>query len=81
MTPNQHDELLKELASTKTLVLDMHHRLFGNGQPGFVASMDTRVKTLENTKSKGQGAIWAVTVLLAIAQAAYWISSKIKLTN
>lgn len=64
MTHQQSDDLVR----TKTLVEDMHHRLFGNGQPGIIATMDSRVEKLETVKHKGQGVLWTLTVIVAIVE-------------
>jgi len=77
MTPQQAEEVIKDLASTKAIMLDMHHRLFGNGQPGFVTTVDKRITALEHVEAKGKGALWAATALLGILETVHWIWSKV----
>lgn len=45
------------LAEVKTIVTDMHHRLFGNGQPGIIATMESRLDELEAQKHRVEGAV------------------------
>lgn len=52
-----------DLIRTKTLVEDMHHRLFGNGQPGIIEKQDKRIKTLEEVEAKGKGAMWTFGII------------------
>lgn len=46
-----------QLGRIDTLVSDMHHRLFGNGQPGIVAEYNSRLSELEAQKNRVEGAI------------------------
>lgn len=46
-----------QLGRIDTLVSDMHHRLFGNGQPGIVAAYDERLTELETLRHRFEGAI------------------------
>lgn len=52
-----NDERNDTLVSIQTTVEDMHHRLFGNGQPGIVKVFDDRIKVLETEKAMTAGAI------------------------
>lgn len=56
------------LTRVSTLVEDMHHRLFGNGQPGIIKDFDMRLKELEQVKHRGQGALWTTTAIVAIIE-------------
>lgn len=61
-----------QLGRIDTLVSDMHHRLFGNGQPGIVAEFNHRLLDLEADKNKVVGAarllkIVAVSTPVAVA--------------
>lgn len=64
MTPEQ----VADLVRTKTLVEDMHHRLFGNGQPGILDKQDRRIKTLEEVEAKGKGVIWTVGIIVTVIE-------------
>lgn len=46
-----------QLTRVVTLVEDMHHRLFGNGQPGIVKEQNDRLDRLEAEKDRFSGAI------------------------
>lgn len=52
-----NDERNDTLVSIQTTVEDMHHRLFGNGQPGIIDRFDARIKDLEAQKSRVLGAV------------------------
>ena len=67
-------ELIKNQAQTGQLVLDMHTRLFGNGQPGVLQmlheadkSVDIRVSKLETTSAV---TAWKLGTMSAFAGAA-----------
>lgn len=51
------DERNDTLVSIQTTVEDMHHRLFGNGQPGIITIQDNRLKELEADRNKVLGAV------------------------
>jgi hypothetical protein len=46
-----------QLARIVAVVEDMHHRLFGNGQPGELADLKNRASSLEEFKNKVLGAL------------------------
>lgn len=52
------------------MVEDMHHRLFGNGQPGELDRiavrlnvMDEEIEEIKRDKARAKGAIWALSAL------------------
>lgn len=53
MTRDEQEQLTKVV----TLVEDMHHRLFGNGQPGYIKDNDKRVLALETDQNRVKGMI------------------------
>lgn len=59
MNDAERDELLIRL---ETIVTNMDHRLFGNGQPGVVKEHEDRLKVVENFRYYllGIGAVIAV---------------------
>lgn len=56
----------KVLTQIETTVNDMHHRLFGNGQPGIITLQDNRLKELEADRNKVLGAVKLVRFLAII---------------
>lgn len=61
MTPEQYEDLI----TTKTLVQDMHHSLFGNGQPGVIKDLQVKIEGLEKTKSRSEGVLWALSGIVS----------------
>jgi hypothetical protein len=64
---------------------DTHHRLFGNGQPGELASLDERVKDLELHDASDRGArnenkkwsAWIAAVVGAIVSGVFeWLTHR-----
>lgn len=55
-----------KLERIEYMVEDMHHRLFGNGQPGFVEKSDERLKELESYRSFIRGAAWVIGGLFTL---------------
>lgn len=55
MDATQEIEQVQTIARVETLVLDMHHRLFGNGQPGVLAEFEKRLATVETARSELRG--------------------------
>jgi hypothetical protein len=66
MTPETESQLMQTLGRIDSRVDDMHDRLFGNGQPGFVATTETRLKSLENTEAKARGAFYTLSILFTM---------------
>lgn len=63
------DQQIEDLATTKAIVLDMHHRLFGNGQPGEIQVLRAAVTELQAFKNKVYGLVatsGVLTVLMGI---------------
>jgi len=63
----------QQITRTMTMVEEMHHRLFGNGHPGELAQLDTRITTLDKdvddlkqSKSQAKGAFWALSGLFTL---------------
>lgn len=57
------------LERIKLVVEDMHTRLFGNGQPGFVDKTDLRLRDLEGSYARAKGfvgALWAAISFLGL---------------
>lgn len=46
----QFQEMLERQVRIETIVTEMDHKLFGNGQPGVLKLLDDRVKDLEGWK-------------------------------
>ncbi len=61
MTSEQYEDLIE----TKTLVKEMHHYLFGNGQPGIIKEIQTKIDRLEKTKSRSEGVLWALSAIVS----------------
>lgn len=64
-----YDESQK-LTRVETMLEDMHLRLFGNGQPGELAKLGTRMDAMDDeidglkeTKAHAKGAMWALGAL------------------
>jgi hypothetical protein len=53
---------LERLVRTETLLLDIHRRLFGNGQPGEIEVIKQRLSVLEKW-------LWRITGFLGLATA------------
>ncbi len=54
---NEQITRVDTLARIDTMVSDMHHRLFGNGQPGIVAEYNNRLKELEAERNRVIGMV------------------------
>lgn len=54
----------ERLARIETLCEDMHTRLFGDGRPGVLESLDERVDHLERTEAKAKGALGVISALV-----------------
>ena len=61
-----NQEQIQDLVEVKTLIVDMHKRLFGNGQPGIIKEHNERLSDLEEIKAKGTGAFWVLGCLITI---------------
>lgn len=57
----------QQLTRVCTLVEDIHHRLFGNGQPGFIKDSEDRIKSLENYRSYVRGALVVISMVAGAA--------------
>ena len=69
-------DIQSQLAVTHNTVLDMHHRLFGNGQPGEIEKLNTRISStndrvgkLENWRWYLLGAVAAVSTTIGLSLA------------
>ena len=51
-------------------VNDMHHRLFGNGQPGEISELRARISSQEEFKNKVLGALTIIATGVTIIGAA-----------
>ncbi len=59
-----------KISSIETIVKDMHVRLFGNGQPGELTRIGSRIAdvekdldTLKEDRAKAKGVLWTLTGL------------------
>jgi len=76
MKPDKQSQLLEDVASIKTILDTMNRRLFGNGQPGYIQDMDTRIDVLEKDRAKASGIMWVLGVLFSFfggAEVLHWI--------
>ena len=48
------------------MVDDTHHRLFRNGQKGFVDKTNDRLDDLEDTKQRGVGIAWFLGIITSV---------------
>lgn len=65
----QHEQLTSlttQQAITQTLVIDIHTRLFGNGQPGELDKLDARLKEQERVINWAKGAVAVILGLLSL---------------
>lgn len=60
------NDLCEQAALTQQMVADMHHRLFGNGQPGVIKEITDDISKLKGWQSKIIGFTAAVTFGLSI---------------
>lgn len=67
MTNNpQHDtDMAERLMRIETIVERLESRLLGNGQPGELDLMRTRLYMLEKLEAKGRGALWIVGLIIS----------------
>lgn len=63
---NENIRKAEQLARIDALVGDMHHRLFGNGQPGIVDIYNNRINHLEADRNKFDGAVRLVRFIAVI---------------
>jgi hypothetical protein len=63
-TMNQDESI--QLTKVVTIVEDMHHRLFGNGQPGFVKETEGKIANLEADRNKVLGVAKFVKFMAAL---------------
>lgn len=78
---NADTELIGAIGELKSTVVALHettqkleHRLYGNGQPGDIEKIDTRLITVENHQTRMTGWIaGAVAVLAAIVAGAEFL--------
>lgn len=63
---NENIHKAEQLARIDQLVGDMHHRLFGNGQPGIVTVYNNRITDLEADRNKFMGAIKLVRMIAVL---------------
>lgn len=54
---NREMDQVQRLARIEAIVEDMHHRLFGNGQPGEVQTIKDDVSSLKSSRSWVKGGI------------------------
>lgn len=59
-------ELQLTVARIDENVQDMHHRLFGNGQPGELQQQDDRLTELEASWNKFRGVLWTLGALVSL---------------
>mgnify|MGYP001569969610 CR=1 FL=1 len=59
-------ETIEKIAKIEVMLEDVHHRLFGNGQPGQLSILDNRICLLEKLESKAKGAFWVISGLFVI---------------
>lgn len=52
---DRHEELAVKLGEISVVLDDIKHRLFGNGQPGELSTLDGRVGKLEEDKWRLMG--------------------------
>lgn len=43
---------------------DLHHRLYGNGQPGDIANMSKKIEELQSWMLRATGAVGVVVILV-----------------
>jgi hypothetical protein len=65
-----HLQLVADVAVLKDRVEKLHDALLGNGQPGLLQQLDTRVSSLEHFKVWVQGVGAAIGGVFAIAMTA-----------
>lgn len=62
----QNEDVLSRLATIESIVSRLEYRILGNGQPGELEKLDSRIGRLEEVEDKGRGAFWVIGVLLSI---------------
>ncbi len=62
----ENADLAVQIARVESTLADIHHRLFGNGQPGIVKDYDTRLNTLESDRDFSRGFKWTVATALTL---------------
>ncbi len=60
------EQLAVQLASIEAKVTMIHTRLFGNGQPGVLADLESRLAAGERSMYRAQGALWIVGFVLSL---------------
>lgn len=55
-----------QIAVIRAVVEDLHHRLFGNGNPGELAELRSRASSLEEFKNKILGALVIIATGITI---------------
>ncbi len=60
------ESLSEQAKVTQAIVIDIHTRLFGNGQPGELDKLDTRLKDLERTTNWAKGAVAVIVGLVTL---------------
>jgi hypothetical protein len=62
MTTEDHDLIVR----TAAVVEEIHHRLFGNGNPGEIKTIQKDVQELQDYKSWIRGAFAVVALLITV---------------
>lgn len=57
-------EIAERLATIETIVTRLESRLLGNGQPGELYTINTRLDSLEDTQAKARGALWIISAVV-----------------
>ncbi len=60
------ESLSEQAKVTQAIVIDIHTRLFGNGQPGELDKLDARLKDQERTTNWAKGALAVITGALTL---------------
>lgn len=52
------------LVKVETEQEEMHHRLYGNGQPGDIANMSKKIEELQSWMLRATGAVGVIVILV-----------------
>lgn len=63
MPINNDQELLEAVIETRTLVREMHHNLYGNGNPGVLDKHEKDISDLKSAKNYIKGAAAVIIAL------------------
>jgi len=64
MPPPSPEDLAVQIARIDETVTEIHHRLFGNGQPGDIATLQRKQIETDSFISQAKGALWVIGGLL-----------------